>query len=249
MSQLPPRAHKLAEDSRPEATASMPWLSDSMTADLYRTARECAQVSLRHRGARSIKCFNRSLRKNVRSQICQKRRADGGDSDLPRRKCATASGVRPRLIAHFEVLELAGANHVRHIKFGRMRYDKEVCGSRVTREAGRPCLSGSGFIVQRGEPCAPKRSFRPGSPARNFHRSGATHVPLPDGEGDSADNLPYRLCSSLPAESLSPSSILGAACKFCCRDDPGPDDPGPRQACRLAPKPGLGARMLLVYSS
>jgi ATP-dependent DNA ligase len=32
--------------------------------------------------------------------------------------------VRPTLVAHFEFLEWAGANHLRHIKFVRMRDDK-----------------------------------------------------------------------------------------------------------------------------
>jgi ATP-dependent DNA ligase len=33
--------------------------------------------------------------------------------------------VRPTLVAHFEFLEWTGANHVRHIKFERMRDDKD----------------------------------------------------------------------------------------------------------------------------
>lgn len=33
--------------------------------------------------------------------------------------------VRPKLVAHFEFLEWTGANHVRHIKFVRMRDDKD----------------------------------------------------------------------------------------------------------------------------
>lgn len=32
--------------------------------------------------------------------------------------------VRPKLVAHFEFLEWTGTNHVRHIKFVRMRDDK-----------------------------------------------------------------------------------------------------------------------------
>src|ERR1700723_4115873 len=81
-------------------------------------------------------------------------------------------------------------------------------------------------LSDRGELGEQKRSFRPVSPSRNSHRSGATHFPMADGEGGSAYNRPYRLCSSLPAESLCPSSIRCAACKFFYGDDPGPG-----QAC------------------
>ena len=61
-------------------------------------------------------------------------------------------------------------------------------------------------------------------------------LPLADGEGGSADNQAYLLCSNLPAESLSLFSIHCAACKCGCRDDfgsddPGPDGPGPGRAC------------------
>src|ERR1700723_169071 len=61
---------------------------------------------------------------------------------------------------------------------------------------------------------APNRSFHLGSPARNSHRSGAAHFLLADGEDGSSDNRPYRLCSSLPDESLSPSSAGGNRCRL-----------------------------------
>ena len=90
-----------------------------------------------------------------------------------------------------------------------------------------------------------RRSFRPGLPARNSHRSDATHDPMADDEGGSVDNQPYRLCSSLPAEPLSQSSTPGAVYNYDCRDDPGPDDPGPSRAFRLKLMPERVARMLL----
>ena len=85
-------------------------------------------------------------------------------------------------------------------------------------------------LTDRGEPGGQKRSFRPVSPSRNSHRPGATHFPLADGEGGSACNRPYRLCSSRPAESLRLSSIRCAAFRCGCRDDP-----GPRRACLPEP--------------
>src|SRR3984885_3334072 len=99
-------------------------------------------------------------------------------------------------------------------------------------------------LSDRGELGEQKRSFRPFSPSRNSHRHGATHFPLADGEGGSAYNRPYRLCSRLPAESLRPSSIRCAACKFGCRDDP-----GPWQACLPEPLRGWVVRMLLELFS
>jgi DNA ligase D-like protein (predicted ligase) len=40
-------------------------------------------------------------------------------------KMRECTWVRPKLVAHFEFLEWAGGNHVRHIKFVRMRDDKD----------------------------------------------------------------------------------------------------------------------------
>src|SRR6202034_2090742 len=85
---------------------------------------------------------------------------------------------------------------------------------------------GSEMLIDRGELRARRRSFRPVLPSRNSHRSDATHVPLADGGGGSACSRPFRLCSSPPAEFLSPTSIRCAACT--CGY---PDDPGPWQAC------------------
>src|SRR5271166_5643404 len=101
-------------------------------------------------------------------------------------------------------------------------------GTKGTKIPSRPWRSDLGFRnnaklrkpIDRGERGALKRSFRPVSPSHNSHRSGATHVPQEDGEGDSAGNRPYRPCSSLPAVPLIPPSIRCAACKCGCRDDP-----------------------------